>query len=310
MREVSSLLIWIIVTTIIIVTLGMLSPTIWMVFSMYMADGRKDESKDIHLTGLYLQAQTVRYEGARWAVDNNDFNPSYEDEISISGKKIDLEELKKIINKTEPNLIFDAHILEVYEIAPDELLLKVSTGYINGNNHQFVIIRLKVTATANTWKIYKFNRHLDSFPHSISQSIIPGWVQIDDRLSPQWLHLVDTNSSRAYSFYGWVMNVDYPYVVLGDYPVEDNTEESKTTDTVFKVVNMQNGKTESELKLPYVCYVFPQSVTNMWDARSLTNSWAKYFNFDRNSVAVTFQKQYRRTFRNPATYSSSHCAVD
>jgi hypothetical protein len=310
MKSVLSLLAWVIIATIIIVTLGMLSPTIWMVYHMYRM-GEKEKSPEIHLTGHYLQAQTVLYEGAKWAKDHNDFEPYYEDQILISGKRVDPDELKAIINKTAPDLISDAHILEVYEIAPDELLLKVSTGHVDGNIHQIVIIRIKATAaTATSWHIYNFSRDLAPTLRSISQSVIPGWVQIDDRSSSRWLHLVDINSSRAYSFHGRIVNVDYPYVVLSDYPDEYNTEESNTTDTVFKVVNMQNGKTESELKFFNDCYVFPKTVTDAWDAESLTNSWKKYFSFDRNKIAVTFKKQYRRTFRNPAAHSSSHCAVD
>lgn len=306
MKSVLSLLVWIIISTIVIVTLGILSPTIWIIFHM----NSKDESSENHLKGSYLQAKTVRYEGERWATGHNDFEPYYEEQISISGRKVDPEELKKIINKTSPNLIHDAHILEVYEIATDELLLKVSTGHVDGNIHKIVIVSIKATATANTWHIYKFNRHLAPNYHSISQSVIPGWVQIDDRSSPQWLHLLDKNSLRAYSFYGRIVNVDYPYVVLGDYPDEYNTEDPKTTDTVFKVVNMQNGKTESELKFSNDCYVFPQAATDVWDAESLTNAWAKYFTFDRKTIVVKFKKQYLRIFRKPSADSSSHCAVD
>ena len=172
MKSVLSLLVWIIISTVVIVTLGILSPTIWILFNM----NNKDESSENHLKGHYLQAKTVRYEGERWATGHNDFEPYYEEQISISGRKIDLGELKKIINNISPDLIYDAHILEVYEIATDELLLKISTGHVDGNIHQIVIIKIKVTATANTWQIYSFNRYLDPNYHSIFQSVIPGWI--------------------------------------------------------------------------------------------------------------------------------------
>jgi len=297
---------WVTISTFLLVSLFILAPTIFIALSLKPPS---HEPQIINLSGSNIQAEQVYLGEAIWYSGPDNFSPYYEHRLTILGKKIDNNELKLIINNITPNLVHEAHIHDLYEIAPDEILMKVSTGKVSGNIHKMVVVRAKASATGTVWKVYNFERDLDEYPFSIAESKIPGWVEIADRFGPLWIHLIDKNTLLSYSFHGRIVKVDYPYVILSDYKNEYKVSHEPTEPIViFKVVNMHSGRTESELTLSNKCYSLSEPDSDVWDVDSLNNAWDKYFIFDRKKLSVKFRKQNQLSLMNAAARSSSLCA--
>ena len=240
------------------------------------------ESRQVITTGQHIQVKKVDVSTPGWSA-GRDWHSEYE--ITVAGKYIDRDDLKSILNKVVPDIVYSHQIYVVYEIAPDDVLFTVSTGS-GYPQPATVIARAKYSGSGALWNVYTFKAEPCSYPSCIAESKIPGWIEIHDTAnSYSYLHLIAKHSLQSYSFDGELVNIDYPYVVIHDernHPRYKDGREFPEENEVLQVVNLQTGQTESELKFPKTCFSLPKQLNNVWD---------EYFNFDRAKKVVELKKE-------------------